>query len=332
MNAVFEATGEAAAPGPAGPPVRSRRRTPLLIVAGVVAGVSCLVLLIAVTAIAVLRSGGYSLGYGFDARIFLGVVGLIAMSGLIAAIVIALLALRPTAAPASGAGRRATSLRTRSFFVIAVAVLIPSLCLAGFGVWAYYKSWQTAGVLYTGQASYRASQLNAEIQSLAKAPTHFTAAERASLSQAIVGQFSVNGHSAGALLGDLAAVVDPNSHVLPAWASRSVKQKGYAIGVWKGPADAGRSDLSIVAWRTGPDRVYYYTDYWGDLQSIRPYAPLTRLVPLGLLGVALIAVLGVLGAWILSRSVVRPVRRLAAASGRLAEGEVGVTVTPEGPR
>ena len=42
--------------------------------------------------------------------------------------------------------------------------------------------------------------------------------------------------------------------------------------------------------------------------------------------------LGVLGAWILSRSVVRPVRRLAEASGRLAEGETGVTVTPEGPR
>ena len=50
------------------------------------------------------------------------------------------------------------------------------------------------------------------------------------------------------------------------------------------------------------------------------------------LGVALIVVLGVLGAWLLSRSVVRPVRRLAEASGRLAEGEAGVTVTPEGPR
>ena len=47
---------------------------------------------------------------------------------------------------------------------------------------------------------------------------------------------------------------------------------------------------------------------------------------------ALIVVLGLLGAWILSRSVVRPVRRLAEASGRLAEGEAGVTVTPEGPR
>ena len=42
--------------------------------------------------------------------------------------------------------------------------------------------------------------------------------------------------------------------------------------------------------------------------------------------------LGLLGAWLLSRSVVRPVRRLAAASGRLADGEAGVTVTPEGPR
>ena len=47
---------------------------------------------------------------------------------------------------------------------------------------------------------------------------------------------------------------------------------------------------------------------------------------------ALIVVLGLLGAWILSRSVVRPVRRLAEASGRLAEGEAGVTVKPQGPR
>ncbi len=78
--------------------------------------------------------------------------------------------------------------------------------------------------------------------------------------------------------------------------------------------------------------MYYYTDYWGDLQSFTPYAPISRLVPIGLLGIALIAVLGVLGAWILSRSVVRPVRRLAEASGRLAEGEAGVTVKPEGPR
>ena len=47
---------------------------------------------------------------------------------------------------------------------------------------------------------------------------------------------------------------------------------------------------------------------------------------------ALIVVLGLLGAWLLSRSVVRPVRRLAEASGRLAEGEAGVTVKPQGPR
>ncbi len=49
------------------------------------------------------------------------------------------------------------------------------------------------------------------------------------------------------------------------------------------------------------------------------------------MGILLIVALGALGAWILSRSVVRPVRRLAEASGRLAEGEVGVTVAPDRP-
>ncbi len=332
MSAATDAHAVTPSAAPPGPPERSRRRAPLLVIAGVVAGAPFLLLLMALLLVSLLRSGGYVQGYAFSTKVVLAVVGLVAAAGLIAALVIAVAALRPVAASASGAGPRATSLRTRSFFVIAVAVLIPSFCLAAFGAWAYYKSWQTAGVLYAGQASYRASQLNTEIQSLAKAPVHFTAAERAGLSQAIVGQFSVNGHSAGALLGDLATVADPNTHVLPVWAARSVKQKGYAIGTRKGPADAGRSDLSIVAWRTGPDRVYYYTDYWGDLQSFAPYAPLTRLVPIGLLGIALIATLGLLGAWILSRSVVRPVRRLAEASGRLAEGEAGVTVKPEGPR
>ena len=77
----------------------------------------------------------------------------------------------------------------------------------------------------------------------------------------------------------------------------------------------------------------YYTDYWGDLQTFA--ARHTRLAGWSgsaLWGVALIILLGLLGAWLLSRSVVRPVRRLAEASGRLAEGEAGVTVTPQGPR
>ena len=51
-----------------------------------------------------------------------------------------------------------------------------------------------------------------------------------------------------------------------------------------------------------------------------------------MLGTALIVAVGLLGAWLLSRGVVRPVRRLAEASGRLAEGEAGAQVTPEGPR
>ncbi len=61
---------------------------------------------------------------------------------------------------------RATSLRTRAFGVIVMVVLIPSFCLAALGVWAYYRSWETAESLYTSQASYRAQELNQEIGSL----------------------------------------------------------------------------------------------------------------------------------------------------------------------
>ena len=80
-------------------------------------------------------------------------------------------------------------------------------------------------------------------------------------------------------------------------------------------------------------RRFVYAPGWNGPQvSIGPYAPVGRLLWLGLIGLGLTAVLGLLGSWILSRTVVWPVRRLAAASGRLADGEAGVTVTPTGPR
>ena len=304
-----------------------RRVVPSLALAAVVAGLSCLLAIGAAVAVAELRAHAYSLGYSSAARSFLVVATLVAAAGIVAALAIVVLAAR------SGAGTapdRATSLRTRSFVVIAIAVLIPSACLSAFGVWAYYRSWDTAASLYTSQASFRAQELNAEIKSLSSTPTKLTASARARLSRAIVDQFAAQGHAAGALRGDLATVTDPASHVLPAWAARSLKRKGYAIGDSKGPSSA--ADPQIVAWQAANGRAYYYTDYWGDLQGFSPSAPLTRLARIGFLGLALIVALGLLGAWLLSRGVVRPVRRLAVASGRLANGEKDVWVRPEGPR
>ena len=240
-------------------------------------------------------------------------------------------AVPPAAHPAPRVRLRATSLRTRSFFVIAVAVLIPSLCLSALGVWAYYRSWSNAEYLVTSQARYGARELNDEIASLAKTPMHLTPAERGRLSQAIVHVYGAQGHLGGALLGRLGSVADPRNNVLPKWAARSLRRKGYVIGTWTGPTGPGRLP-HIVAWRVGTGKVYYYTDYWGDLQRVSPQPPVARLVKIGLLGLALITVLGLLGAWILSHSVVRPVRRLAAASQRIARGEGGEPVTPEGPR
>ena len=307
---------------PALPDAQSGRaqRTSSLAIAGTVAGVSCALLLATLFLVVGGRADGYVQGYASYTKVVLAVIGLLAALGLVAALVIALTAVRG----------RVTSLRTRAFFVIAVAVLIPSFCLAMLGVWAYYKSWDTAASLYTGQASYRAQELDRELTGLDSTPMRLTPGQRALLSQAIGFQFGPRGHSAGALLGDLGTITSPNTQVMPAWAVRALRRNGYVIGTWQGPT--GPHAAHIVAWRASTGQVYYYTDYWGDLQSFTPYAPISRLVPIGLLGIALIAVLGVLGAWILSRSVVRPVRRLAEASGRLAEGEAGVTVKPEGPR
>ena len=225
---------------------------------------------------------------------------------------------------------RATSLRTRSFIVIAAAVVIPALCLSGLGVWAYFRSWNNAANLVSSQSQYGARELNDEIGSLLKIPVPITSAQRARLSRAIVYQFGPQGHSSGALLGDLAAVADPGNHVLPEWAARSLRRKGYAIGNQKQPT--APRDAQIVAWRLGAAQVYYYTDYWGDLQSVSLQPPLRRLALIGAYGVALVALIGLLGAWILSRGVIRPVRRVAEASRRLAEGKGGEPVKPGGPR
>jgi len=283
-----------------------------------VAGASFLVLLMVLFAVSAGRSGGYVQSYAFSIKVVLAVVGLVAVWGLIAALVIALMAIR----------RRATSLRTRSFFVIAVAILIPSLCLSALGVWAYYRSWNTARVLYSDQAAYRAGELSAEIRELGKMPTRYTPAERALLTRAIADQYGALDHVEGAYWSTLAAVRD--QHVLPLWAVKRLERRGFAIGGTNGPTSVEGAQL--VAWRVGPTTVRYYTNSWPAALGFSAPVPVRRLLPIALLGIALIAVLGVLGAWILSRSVVRPVRRLAEASGRLAEGEAGVTVTPQGPR
>ena len=307
VQAAAPAAGASANASPA------RRRVVLLGVAAVIVAASILLFLM---------FDALSLGYGVLGKLVQLGAAAVAVAGVVAAVIVLAAAMLPG---------RATSLRTRAFGVIVMVVLIPSFCLAALGVWAYYRSWETAESLYTSQASYRAQELNQEIGSLFQL-RYLTPAERAALSRAIVYQFSVRGHSAGALRGNLSTVMDPANHVLPAWAIRSLRRDGYAIGSYQEASSVAGPGTRIVAWRMPNHEVYYYTDWWGDLQSFQPSTPVSRLVRIGLWGVALIIILGLLGAWILSRSVVRPVRRLAAASGRLADGDVGVTVKPEGPR
>jgi signal transduction histidine kinase len=223
--------------------------------------------------------------------------------------------------------RGAASLRTRSFVVIIIAVLIPSMCLAGVAVWVYYRAWNHAGAVYTSQAQGQALELSNEINELSTMPTRYAPAKRALLSQAIAiayGRRVPNAVATWSTLADVSA-----EEVLPAWALKSLTTNGFAIGGSTGPSSPDSAE--IVAWRVGPQTVRYYSGWW-SFGSLPVRAPLGRVLPIGLLSGALILVLGLLGAWALSRSVVRPVRRLAEASGRLAEGERDVTVTPEGPR
>jgi len=294
-------------------------RTSSLAVAVAVAGVSCLLLLVVVLGAVFGRAGGYISGFGFSTQFVLAAVGLLAVSGLVAGLVIALTAVR----------QRVTSLRTRAFVVIIVAMVIPALLLAGLGTYAYFMSWERATVLFTDQASYQARELSSEIAGLSKTPGRYTPAERALLGRAITDQYGAQNHLEGALWSTLSAVRQES--VLPVWAVRSLERRGFAIGRQEGPTAPERAEF--VAWRVGPSTVRYYMQGWSGSPFMDAYAPLGRLLWIALFGLALIAVLGVLGAWILSRSVVRPVRRLAEASHRIADaGGVAEPVTPAGPR
>jgi len=277
-----------------------------------------LLFLAGLTFFTMLRRLGSPIGYGWYVDVGFVVLALLIPVGIVAGVVVLVL----------GRGGRGTSLRTRSFFVIAVAILIPSLCLSALGVWAYYRSWNTARVLYSDQAAYRAGELSSEITGISKMPGRYSPAARALLTRAIANQYGALDHTEGANWSTLAAVRD--QHVLPVWRLRRLQRRGFAIGGTSGPTSPEGAE--IVAWRVGPSTVRYYTNVWGTSEGFSAPVPIRRLLPIALLGIALIATLGLLGAWILSRSVVRPVRRLAEASGRLAEGEAGVTVTPEGPR
>ena len=263
----------------------------------------------------------YAMGLGFGVHselvFWAAVVG--AAFGVVIAMVVELRALIPG---------RATSLRTRAFFVIAVAVLIPSLCLAALGVWAYYRSWDTATSLYSGQASYQASEIAGEIASVQKQRHRFAPSERARLAAAIAAAYGEQGHWEGAQLATLSQL--RATHTLPVWALRSLARRGYAIGGRRRPTSSSSGDY--VAWRVNGDTVRYYVPEWTGSSYFSAPTPADRLFWIAVSGLALIVSVGLLGAWLISRGVVRPVRRLAEASGRLAEGEAGVTVTPEGPR
>ena len=302
------ATTAAAAAAPAvGSPAR-RRLVLLGVAAAIVAG----------SILLFLAFDSLSLGYGVLGQLVLLGAAAVAAAGVVAAVVAVALALFPG---------RTTSLRTRTFGIIIAVVLVPSLCLAALGVWAYYRSWETATLVNVDQARYRAAELAREVDSVQRQRDRFTPSQRAQLAHAIAQMYGLQGHQEGAQLATLAQIRE--TRTLPGWAIASLEKVGYAIGNERGPGVLRNAD--ILAWRVGPQVVRYYVPVWTGT-STSPPVPVDRLFWIGVAGLALIAVLGLGGAWILSRSVVRPVRRLAEASGRLAEGEAGVTVRPQGPR
>ncbi len=122
-SGVQQAASAAGASATAAP---ARRRVVLLGVAAMVVAASILLFLM---------FDALSLGYGVLGKLVQLGAAAVAVAGVVAAVIVLAAAMLPG---------RATSLRTRAFGVIVMVVLIPSFCLAALGVWAYYRSWETA--------------------------------------------------------------------------------------------------------------------------------------------------------------------------------------------
>jgi signal transduction histidine kinase len=308
--------GTDAASGPA-----ATRRLTIIALAVALVGGSVLLLFAAYNAL--------YFGYGTAGTLVLLGTGMLGILGVAAVVVVLAFLPRRTTRATS----RATSLGTRSFVVLVVAMVVPSLLLAGLGAYASVWAWEAAAGLRSEQAQYSAQRLADDVDSLRSVPGGLRPAARAGLTRAIVQAYAA-GNTGGAWLSTTADV--RGLRVLPRWAIRELTQRGYAIGAMDGGESRGLMP-DIVAWRAGPQEVRYFTSEAVsvpvDDSSIPLYrAPLGELAAIAGMGMAIVVCLGLLGAWILSRGVVRPVRRLSEASGRLAEGEAGVTVTPEGPR
>ena len=215
-----------------------------------------------------------------------------ALVGLVVAAVLALRAVWPG---------RPTSLRTRAFFVIAVAVLIPSFCLAMLGVWAYYRSWETATNLSEGQASYRASELARRSRRCAAARSVHPGA--ASIAHP---RHRADVRSERAIAREPSWPHSRRSRetsTLAGWAIASLEKTGYAIGSETRSGRVAERRHRRVA-RRPPCGAVLRPGLAGRFSVLRRLlvrgpgahrrAPLDRGVRM-----ALIVVLGLLGAWLL---------------------------------
>ena len=212
------------------------------------------------------------LGYGVLGELVIIGAAAVAALGLVAAAVVAVLAF------VSG---RAMSLRARTFWVIVVVVLIPSACLAAFGVWAYVRSWERAEVLYTDRAYYEARELSTEIGKLGAMPVRLTPTQRARLSEAIVSAVRLAGPSRGRVLVDHGRAARP--------------ERAAGVGAHEVSAPEASPSATSDGVRRRPERLDRARGGWAAARSAttptsgaprpalcRCTTPFDRLLPLGL--------------------------------------------------
>ena len=97
-------------------------------------------------------------GYGTAGTLVLLGTGMLGVLGVAAVVVVLAFLPRRTTRVTS----RATSLGTRSFVVLVVAMVVPSLLLAGLGAYASLWAWEAAAGLRSEQAQYSAQRLRGD--------------------------------------------------------------------------------------------------------------------------------------------------------------------------
>ena len=223
-----------------------------------------------------------------------------------------------------------TTLRVRAFFAIAAAMLLPLVLIGWLAASVALDSARSSVTPYP--PVYAPADLGDQpytwLLPLDRIRPRLSSRERRQLASQIQG-FLDSSSGYGEIQGTSAGLVKDGR--MPATASAGLARRGYAFGDWWPKGSSYRYRAHYVAWRLPSGRVRVLDNSgFGPGSSVKDTSVFLGSVYAGLFLLAL--ALSAVGAFLLSRGILRPVRRVSAAALQLADGQNDGVVPVEGPR